>query len=132
MTSIHVDAGAIDLDEPGAWMDDQGPPPVPITGATPVPGGAARHAGARPRAGGRAGAGVLPRDSSASRRERPLVPLARGWPAGDDHVPGLPAPQEIIASYAALSERDMSAIDWYAVTLGLFERAQELKGGTLN
>ncbi|MGP3930165.1 hypothetical protein [Nonomuraea sp. KM88] len=47
-------------------------------------------------------------------------------------MPGLPASQEIIASYAALSERDMSAIDWYAVTLGLFERAQEFMGATLN
>ncbi|TDD04139.1 phosphotransferase family protein [Nonomuraea diastatica] len=48
----------------------------------------------------------------------PLVDLGwlvAMWPAGNDHVPGLPAPPEIIAYYAALSERDMSAIDWYAV-----------------
>ncbi|MEV0612981.1 phosphotransferase family protein [Nonomuraea sp. NPDC050404] len=48
----------------------------------------------------------------------PLVDLGwllATWTTNNGHVPGLPPPQEIIAYYAALSERDMSAIDWYAV-----------------
>ena len=48
----------------------------------------------------------------------PLVDLGwlmAMWPAADGLVPGLASPQEIVACYAALSDRDLSAIDWYAV-----------------
>ncbi|MEV0383703.1 phosphotransferase family protein [Nonomuraea sp. NPDC050643] len=41
--------------------------------------------------------------------------LVATWPSNNGHVPGLPPPREIIAYYAALSERDLSAIEWYAV-----------------
>ncbi|WP_406674474.1 phosphotransferase family protein [Nonomuraea sp. N2-4H] len=41
--------------------------------------------------------------------------LLATWPTSAGHVPGLPAPQEIVAYYAELSDRDMSAIEWYAV-----------------
>ncbi|WP_219471250.1 phosphotransferase family protein [Nonomuraea rhizosphaerae] len=41
--------------------------------------------------------------------------LLATWPSNNGHVPGLPSPEELVAYYAALSERDMSAIDWYAV-----------------
>jgi aminoglycoside phosphotransferase (APT) family kinase protein len=48
----------------------------------------------------------------------PLVDL--GWllavlPLSEAQIPGLASPREIIDCYAALSERDLSAIDWYAV-----------------
>ncbi|MGW4799364.1 phosphotransferase family protein [Nonomuraea sp. NPDC004297] len=48
----------------------------------------------------------------------PLVDLGwlvAMWPAGNEHVPGLPPPREIIAYYAALSDRDLSDVGWYAV-----------------
>ncbi|GGS71262.1 phosphotransferase family protein [Nonomuraea spiralis] len=41
--------------------------------------------------------------------------LLATWPANNGHVPGLPPERELVAYYAALSERDLSAIDWYAV-----------------
>ncbi|NRQ38077.1 phosphotransferase family protein [Nonomuraea sp. NN258] len=41
--------------------------------------------------------------------------LVATWPSNALHVPGLPEPRELIAYYAALSERDMSAMNWYAV-----------------
>lgn len=41
--------------------------------------------------------------------------LVATWPSNNGHVPGLPAPREIIAYYSALSERDLSAVGWYAV-----------------
>ncbi|MFF5207383.1 phosphotransferase family protein [Streptosporangium sp. NPDC000396] len=48
--------------------------------------------------------------------------LLATWPASDGegviaghHVAGLPAAKEIVDCYAALSDRDMSAVDWYAV-----------------
>ncbi|SEG26619.1 Predicted kinase, aminoglycoside phosphotransferase (APT) family [Nonomuraea solani] len=41
--------------------------------------------------------------------------LLATWPSNSGHVPGLPPPRDIIAYYAALSERDMSAVEWYAV-----------------
>ncbi|MGW4470220.1 phosphotransferase family protein [Nonomuraea sp. NPDC004354] len=48
----------------------------------------------------------------------PLLDL--GWlvatlPSAREQVPGLPAPEELIACYAELSERDLSAVDWYVV-----------------
>ncbi|MFI7447536.1 phosphotransferase family protein [Nonomuraea sp. NPDC049714] len=48
----------------------------------------------------------------------PLVDL--GWllavlPLSGEQIPGLASPREIVDCYAALSERDLSAIDWYAV-----------------
>lgn len=39
--------------------------------------------------------------------------LLATWESG--HVQGLPPVSEIIAYYAAMSERDMSAVEWYAV-----------------
>ncbi|QFY11212.1 phosphotransferase [Nonomuraea phyllanthi] len=48
----------------------------------------------------------------------PLVDLGwllATWPINGGHVPGLAEPRELIAYYAALSERDMSAVGWYAV-----------------
>ncbi|WP_431912009.1 phosphotransferase family protein [Nonomuraea jabiensis] len=41
--------------------------------------------------------------------------LLATWPSNNGHVPGLPEPRELIEYYAALSERDLSAIGWYAV-----------------
>ena len=41
--------------------------------------------------------------------------LVAMWPMGNAQVPGLASPREIVACYAALSDRDLSAIDWYAV-----------------
>ncbi|MEU8357906.1 phosphotransferase family protein [Nonomuraea sp. NPDC048882] len=41
--------------------------------------------------------------------------LVATWPSNNGHVPGLPGPREIIAYYSALSERDLSAVGWYAV-----------------
>ncbi|MET8006476.1 phosphotransferase family protein [Nonomuraea glycinis] len=48
----------------------------------------------------------------------PLLDL--GWllavlPLSEAQIPGLASPREIVDRYAALSERDLSAIDWYAV-----------------
>ncbi|WP_336205491.1 phosphotransferase family protein [Nonomuraea sp. LPB2021202275-12-8] len=48
----------------------------------------------------------------------PLVDLGwlvAMWPSASAQVPGLASPREIVDCYAALSERDLSAIDWYAV-----------------
>ncbi|MCA2220577.1 phosphotransferase family protein [Nonomuraea aurantiaca] len=53
--------------------------------------------------------------------------LLATWPSNNDHVPGLPAPGELVAYYAALSERDLSAIDWYAV-LACFKLGIVLEG----
>ncbi|MFI6292543.1 phosphotransferase family protein [Nonomuraea sp. NPDC050790] len=41
--------------------------------------------------------------------------LLATWPSNAGHVPGLPSEDEIVACYAALTDRDMSAVDWYAV-----------------
>jgi aminoglycoside phosphotransferase (APT) family kinase protein len=41
--------------------------------------------------------------------------LVAMWPSNDSRVPGLPPAAEIVAYYAELSDRDLSAIDWYAV-----------------
>ncbi|HLU73361.1 MAG TPA: phosphotransferase family protein [Nonomuraea sp.] len=41
--------------------------------------------------------------------------LVAMWPMAAGHVPGLASPREIVACYAALSDRDLSAVDWYAV-----------------
>ncbi|TXK39761.1 phosphotransferase family protein [Nonomuraea sp. C10] len=41
--------------------------------------------------------------------------LVAMWPMADGYVPGLASPREIVDCYAALSDRDLSAIDWYAV-----------------
>lgn len=41
--------------------------------------------------------------------------LVAMWPSNNTRVPGLPPPAEIVAYYAELSDRDLSAIDWYAV-----------------
>ncbi|MFI6386693.1 phosphotransferase family protein [Nonomuraea sp. NPDC050540] len=41
--------------------------------------------------------------------------LLATWPSNAGHVPGLPSEDEIVACYASLTDRDMSAIDWYAV-----------------
>lgn len=48
----------------------------------------------------------------------PLLDL--GWlvatlPSAREQLPELPAPEELIACYAELSERDLSAVDWYVV-----------------
>ncbi|WP_219507465.1 phosphotransferase family protein [Nonomuraea ceibae] len=48
----------------------------------------------------------------------PLVDLGwlvAMWPQAAGLVPGLASPREIVDCYAALSDRDLSAIDWYAV-----------------
>ncbi|WP_049577003.1 phosphotransferase family protein [Nonomuraea sp. SBT364] len=48
----------------------------------------------------------------------PLVDLGwlvAMWPQAAAMVPGLASPREIVDCYAALSDRDLSAIDWYAV-----------------
>jgi aminoglycoside phosphotransferase (APT) family kinase protein len=48
----------------------------------------------------------------------PLVDLGwlvAMWPSGAAAVPGLASPREIVDCYAALSDRDLTAIDWYAV-----------------
>nr|WP_055505745.1 phosphotransferase family protein [Nonomuraea pusilla] len=41
--------------------------------------------------------------------------LIATWPSNDGHVPGLPSPRELVECYAALSDRDLSSVDWYAV-----------------
>ncbi|MEU6715265.1 phosphotransferase family protein [Nonomuraea sp. NPDC046802] len=41
--------------------------------------------------------------------------LLATWPVNNGHVPGLPGPREIVDYYAALSEREVSAVGWYAV-----------------
>ncbi|WP_327091345.1 phosphotransferase family protein [Nonomuraea sp. NBC_01738] len=41
--------------------------------------------------------------------------LLATWPANTAHVPGLPSEAEIVACYAALTDRDMTAVEWYAV-----------------
>ncbi|WP_157978457.1 phosphotransferase family protein, partial [Nocardia aurea] len=41
--------------------------------------------------------------------------LLATWPMNAGHVPGLASPAEIVGYYAAVSERDVSAVDWYAV-----------------
>ncbi|MFD1545675.1 phosphotransferase family protein [Nonomuraea guangzhouensis] len=53
--------------------------------------------------------------------------LLATWPSNNDHVPGLPQPGELVAYYTALSERDLSAIDWYAV-LACFKLGIVLEG----
>jgi aminoglycoside phosphotransferase (APT) family kinase protein len=53
--------------------------------------------------------------------------LLATWPSNNEHVPGLPQPEELVAYYAALSERDMSRIDWYAV-LACFKLGIVLEG----
>ncbi|MEU7743928.1 phosphotransferase family protein [Nonomuraea sp. NPDC049158] len=53
--------------------------------------------------------------------------LLATWPSNNEHVPGLPSPGELVAYYAALSERDLSAIDWYAV-LACFKLGIVLEG----
>ncbi|MEV0596285.1 phosphotransferase family protein [Nonomuraea cavernae] len=53
--------------------------------------------------------------------------LVAMWPANDGHVPGLPSPREIVDCYGALSDRDVSALDWYAV-LACFKLGIVLEG----
>ncbi|MEV4187109.1 phosphotransferase family protein [Streptosporangium canum] len=59
--------------------------------------------------------------------------LLATWPAPDGggmlagHVPGLPAAREIVDCYTALSDRDVSAVDWYTV-LACFKLGIVLEG----
>ncbi|WP_214319852.1 phosphotransferase family protein [Nonomuraea sediminis] len=53
--------------------------------------------------------------------------LLATWPSNNGHVPGLPSPEELVAYYAELSDRDLSAVDWYAV-LACFKLGIILEG----
>ncbi|MER5324055.1 phosphotransferase family protein [Streptosporangium roseum] len=59
--------------------------------------------------------------------------LLATWPDPDGgsmiagHVPGLPAAREIVDCYTALPDRDVSAVDWYAV-LACFKLGIVLEG----
>ncbi|MEU0572124.1 phosphotransferase family protein [Nonomuraea sp. NPDC005983] len=53
--------------------------------------------------------------------------LLATWPSNAEHVPGLPSPKDLVAYYAALSERDLSAVDWYVV-LACFKLGIVLEG----
>ncbi|MFI6595634.1 phosphotransferase family protein [Nonomuraea sp. NPDC050536] len=53
--------------------------------------------------------------------------LLATWPSNNGHVPGLPSPEALVAYYAELSDRDLSAVDWYAV-LACFKLGIILEG----
>ncbi|MFI6496136.1 phosphotransferase family protein [Nonomuraea typhae] len=53
--------------------------------------------------------------------------LLATWPSNGEHVPGLPDAQEIVDCYTELTDRDMSAIEWYAV-LACFKLGIVLEG----
>ncbi|MFI6814953.1 phosphotransferase family protein [Nonomuraea sp. NPDC050328] len=53
--------------------------------------------------------------------------LVATWPSMEAQVPGLASAKEMVACYAELSERDLSAIDWYVV-LACFKLGIVLEG----
>lgn len=119
MTSTHIDVATVDFDALGAWMDAQGLPGGPITGAAPVLGGTQNvmirfERGGRPYILRRPPVHARRKSNEVLRRESRVLAALRGTQ--------VPAPRLV----AAQTEREpvfylMEPVDGFNPSTGLPE-----------